>query len=301
MDLRVSVASAVLAGFLGSCASIQARSSDPIKLQMIPIEGGEFLLGSPSSQEGHQADEGPQLAVTIPSFRISRFEVTKRQYRAFVEASGYSSDTPCLVMGEDGRWFHDPDASWENPGFAQTEDHPVVCVSWVDAKAYAAWLGERTQGAGYRLPSEAEWEFVAKAGGTSTYWWGEDEERFCAYTNGADATVRALYPEWDRAGECDDGFAYTAPVGTYEKPNVFGAEDMIGNVWEWAADCYTDTHSDAPRDGGAVEVPDCEKRVLRGGAWDFGPFYLRTAYRGAWDGSQAFSNLGFRVAADKRP
>jgi formylglycine-generating enzyme required for sulfatase activity len=291
---------AVLAGALMGCASASLHQSSHAGPELIALEGGEFLLGSPAEHAGHQEDEGPQVRVAVPRFALSRFEVTVAQYRRFVEETGHASEFGCIVMSDSGVWEYDPSAGWQQPGFAQSDDHPVTCVSWLDAQAYVSWLNARHPGFAFRLPSEAEWAFAAKAGGTAVYWWGETEADFCGYANGADALSRAVFPSWERTGACEDGFVYTAPVGHYAKPNAFGLEDMAGNVWEWVQDCYTDTHADNPKDGTALDKEPCGKRVMRGGAWgDYGAFYLRTAYRGAWDGSQAFANLGFRVAADR--
>lgn len=294
----ISICCLALAGCVIPAAHGASMARTAIAL--VPIEAGVFQLGSPESEAGHQEDEGPQVRVDVPAFQIARYEVTVGQYREFIEDSGYVPEFGCLVLQGDGPWEYDPDGGWNNPGFAQEDDHPVVCVSWNDAQAYVRWLNQSNAYLRFRLPSEAEWAFAAKAGGTTPYWWGEKEGDFCSYTNGADAVARAQYPSWPMTGACEDGFVHTAPVGHYSRPNAFGVEDMVGNVWEWTADCYVATHSQNPADGTAVERPDCEKRVMRGGAWgDYGSFYLRTAYRGAWDGSQAFSNLGFRVAADK--
>ncbi|MEO1595947.1 MAG: formylglycine-generating enzyme family protein [Pseudomonadota bacterium] len=265
--------------------------------EMVWIEGGTFLLGSPPEEPGHIEDEGPQQRISIAPFAVSRFETTVAEFAAFVDDTGYEADARCLTMSENGSWNFDPDASWRDPGFAQDTNHPVVCVTWADANAYVAWLNSKSPDQRFRLLSESEWEYAARGGTSSPYWWGDVEDDFCRHTNGADITARAEYPGWPRTGNCDDGFLYTAPVGHYSSPNDFGVEDMVGNVWEWVADCYVDNYSAHPADGAPIKNPDCEKRVFRGGAWgDHGSFYLRTAYRGAWDGSMSFSNIGFRVA-----
>ncbi len=262
--------------------------------EMVQVAAGQFAFGSPEDEPERVADEGPQTEVAIQSFAISKFEITRGQFLQFVTQTGYQPTDICFHTDETGRWNPRLGATWEAPGFSQTADHPVVCVSWPDAKAYVAWLNDRAGDSRYRLLNESEWEYVARGGSTSPFWWGATADGFCAQTNGADRRGAKAYPMWDRAGDCDDGFVYTAPVGQYNNPNVFGASDLVGNVWEWVADCYADslsTTSSTP-----TQPSDCEKRVFRGGAWDYSPLYLRTAYRGAWQPDHGFTNLGFRVA-----
>lgn len=265
--------------------------------EMMTISGGEFVLGSPHDEVGHIKDEGPQRDIRVSRFELSRFEITVAEFRNFVSETGFKDDFGCFVMEPGRNWEYDPDASWEDPGFEQEDNHPVVCITWLAANAYIDWLNTQSGGGGFRLPTEAEWEYAARAGSTTPYWWGTNENDFCKYTNGVDRAARERFPNWERSGDCDDGFVFTAPVGHYDNANGFGVEDMVGNVWEWVADCYVDNYAEHPDDGSAVASAQCDKRVFRGGAWgDYGSFYLRTAYRGAWDGAQTFGNIGFRVA-----
>lgn len=293
----------VIAGLLlsTSCATTDqgptSRSDCDVCPTMVLVPSGSFEIGSDPSSPGHISDEAPQKTVTLDAFWASQHEITVGQYKAFVEATGYVGDGICLVMPEVGGWVHDPEADWSNPGFEQADDHPAVCVSWNGAQAYVAWLNEITGDTKYRLLSESEWEYAARAGSTTTYWWGEDEDAFCDFTNGVDQSARAQFPAWERSGNCDDGFVFTAPVGHYGAPNPFGLEDMVGNVWEWVDDCYVASFDGLPSDGRPQMPETCERRVLRGGAWgDYGSFYLRSAYRGAFVPEWAFTNLGFRVA-----
>lgn len=263
--------------------------------QMVAVQKGSFLIGSTQYNE----DERPQKKILISEFAVSRFEITVAEYRTFIEQTGYEEQSPCLVMGEGGSWYQNEDASWAEPGFKQEDDHPVVCVSWQGAKAYIDWLNAKIGSSSpqFRLLSESEWEYAARAGSETSYWWGENEDDFCQYTNGADEVSFEQFPQWAKTGKCYDGHLYTAPVGFYNKPNAFMLEDMVGNVWEWVEDCYVDNYRTIPINGQAQNASPCEKRVFRGGAWgDYGSFYLRSAYRGAWPGVSAFSNLGFRVA-----
>lgn len=265
--------------------------------EMVRITGGTFLLGSDAMDPGHQEDETPQVEVSISTFAVSRYEVTLKEFKAFIKATGYIDETVCLSMQDNGFWDYDPEKSWKNPGFEQTDDHPVTCLSWNTANAYVDWLNEQSSTEQYRLLTESEWEYAARAGSSSVYWWGDREDDFCNRTNGVDQSTQAKFPGWNRAGMCDDGYVFTAPVGHYQSPNAYGVEDMVGNVWEWVSDCYVDNYKDKPRNGMPQTVEQCEKRVIRGGAWgDTGSFYLRSAYRGAWTPEQSFTNLGLRVA-----
>ncbi len=266
--------------------------------EMVLVPGGHFTLGSSPSEDGHIADEAPQRAITLQPFAVSRHEITRGEFARFAEAVGHQNDPGCLVMSETGGWIYDPEASWREPGFEQTDAHPVVCLSWATAQAYVRWLNTETGTERYRLLTEAQWEYAARAGSTTAFWWGDDKHQSCRWTNGADAGARAVYPGWLLTADCEDGFIYTAPVGHFNQPNGFGVEDMVGNVWEWVEDCYVDTYATMAEDGSAQQVDgDCERRVMRGGAWgDYGAQYLRSAYRGAWRPDIGFSNLGLRVA-----
>lgn len=263
---------------------------------MIEVPAGSFLFGSPETEAGRTDDEGPQTTVSLKRFAVSQFEITRGQYQAFVTATHYQTEDICLSLQENGSWGYNPELNWQTPGFEQTDDHPVVCVSWRDVTAYIDWLNAQATDASYRLLTESEWEYAARGGTTSTYWWGENQAEFCKYTNGGDLLAGEAYSAWDRAGKCSDGYLYTAPVGAYKIANAFGLYDMVGNVWEWVADCYQPSLSSAYFSEKSVPEQDCEKRSVRGGAWDYSPLYLRTAYRGAWNPTQGFSNFGFRVA-----
>jgi formylglycine-generating enzyme required for sulfatase activity len=179
------------------------------------------------------------------------------------------------------KWEKDSARSWRDPGFEQTDDHPAVCVSWQDARAYTEWLSRET-GRDYRLPTEAEWEYVTRAGTTTRYWWGDDIGR-------NNANCYDCGSQWDRKG--------TAPVGTF-RPNGFGLYDVHGNVWEWVADCYEEdaykTHENYPAMVGSWY--DFCVRVFRGGSWVSIPRLLRSANRGGTVADFRISDVGFRVA-----
>jgi formylglycine-generating enzyme required for sulfatase activity len=174
------------------------------------------------------------------------------------------------------------DSCWRNPGFEQSYYDPVVCVSWADARAYAAWLSQIT-GLRYRLPSEAEWEYAARAGTATARYWGDDMAQICTYANVLEVGI-----------QCADGHLNTAPVGTF-RANAFGLFDMLGNVSEWTEDCWFPTHDGAPTDGGARSGSDCAQRVLRGGSWNADPWRVRAATRSGIAPGTRNAEIGFRV------
>ena len=207
-----------------------------MKLTLIPA--GTFLMGSPDSDKNAHDDEKPQHRVRITRpFYLGVYEVTRGQFRRFVDDSGYQTEAEKDGKGgcgwnEDAKKFEqNPRYTWLNPGFEQTDLHPVVNVSWNDAVAFAEWLG-RKEGRTYRLPTEAEWEYACRAGTTTLYFPGDDAEALAEVGNVADATAREKYPDWTYAIAVRDGFVYTAPVGRY-RLNAWGLHDMHGNVWEW--------------------------------------------------------------------
>ena len=265
---------------------------------MVAIRSGRFSMGS---EEG-DADEKPPHLVSIPNpFAISRCEITVGQFKQFVQDANYETVAEKNGKGcfswdlEKKNWEQQPERNWKNPGFAQNDNHPVVCVSWDDAKAYVKWLSHRT-GAVYRLPTEAEWEYVARAG-TKTARYYQDGKQ-CDYANALGQEAKSIADaDWTLA-ECSGGHIYTAPVASFWE-NQFGLFDMLGNVWEWTEDCWHENYQGAPTDGSEWKEAnggDCGRRVVRGGSWDLNPRNLRSANR-LWNGAdEAFGNLGFRIA-----
>ena len=263
--------------------------------EMVVMPAGTFQMGSPESEEGRDDDEGPRHEVTLSSpFAMGRYEVTRGEYAAFASTTGRSS-RGCLVLDRSGNWStDDDDASWRAPGFAQGDGHPVVCVSWEDAQAYVRWLSEET-GNGYRLPSEAEWEYAARGGTTTSRYWGNGSSAQCDHANGADALAKRVYLDWAVAF-CDDGAVHTASVGSYGA-NAFGLFDMLGNVYEWTGDCWHDTYAGAPSDGSAwTRGGVCGRLVLRGGSWSEYPWNLRSASRVGLSTGTRDDDIGFRVS-----
>jgi formylglycine-generating enzyme required for sulfatase activity len=242
-----------------------------------------------------RSDEKPVHTVSIAGFAAGKYEVTVEEYAAFVAATGHAATPGCRTdRNLDGRWEDDAVATWRDPGFPQTDRHPVVCVSWADANAYVAWLTEKT-GKAYRLLSESEWEYAVRAGSTSQFWWGDDANELCAYANGPDLAAKEKFPRWTTAS-CNDGQALAAPVGSY-KPNAFGLYDMAGNAWEWTQDCYVSSYEAQPRDGTAYSGGRCQRRALRGGSWVYGFADLRSGQRNGLPPPEIRGgDIGFRVA-----
>ena len=169
-----------------------------------------------------------------------------------------------------------------------------MCVSWNDAEAFVEWLGAQT-GQAFRLPTEAEWEYAARAGSTTKYHFGNSESQLCRYGNHADSSTDF---DW-RNKSCSDGVGKrTAAVGRYQ-PNSYGLYDVHGNVWEWLADCWNDSYAGAPSDGRAWTLGDCSLRVVRGGSWYLVPRNLRSASRYRYTRSNRFDFIGFRLVQDK--
>ncbi|MGO9004561.1 MAG: SUMF1/EgtB/PvdO family nonheme iron enzyme [Beijerinckiaceae bacterium] len=268
---------------------------------MVVVPPGSFTMGSPASEPGRFDNEGPQHVVSFAKpFAVGKFQVTRDEFAAFVNETGYDSGSPCWTFAE-GR----SNRSWRNPGFAQTGSHPATCLSWNDAQAYAAWLATKT-GKTYRLLSEAEWEYVARGqtqpGKYPRYFFGDDEKDMCRYGNGADQTAKEKVPGaqgWTVV-PCNDGYAYTSPVGSFQ-PNAFGLYDMAGNVLQWVEDCSADTYQGAPTNGSAMTTGDCSRRVLRGGSWIINPQFLRAAGRIGNSPDHRSNDVGFRLARTLNP
>jgi len=298
-----------------------------IGMRFVLIPAGTFMMGSDESpaslaqsypqydQKRLQdlGDEAPvhQVRITRP-FYLGQYEVTVAQFRRFVEQSGYVPESvadgtggygynpdydPASTIRGDAFEGRDPKYSWQNPGFPQRDDHPVVNVSWNDAVALCKWLS-KTEGVTYRLPTEAEWEYAGRAGTTTRYHSGNDPESLLRAANVFDDDAAQFWKRWARyALPASDGHPFTAPVGSY-KPNAFGLYDMHGNAWEWTADWYGDdyyAHSpvDDPKGPATGSV-----RVRRGGSWHTWPLYARISYRNWNSQSTRYTLVGMRLLRD---
>ena len=243
----------------------------PVCPEMVALPAGSFTMGSPDSEKGRNKDEGPQRAVSFAqAFAIAKFEVTFAQWDA--------------CSGE-GACAHKPgDQGWGR------NRRPVINVSWDDAKQFVAWLAKKT-GQPYRLPSEAEWEYAARGASTAL-------PANMPFATGA--TINYRQANYDanfvyNGGKMGIYRQKTLDVGSLPR-NGFGLHDMHGNVWEWVEDCYKDSYAGAPANGTAVLARDCSLRILRGGAWNYYPQLLRSAYRYATAPGVRLDNVGFRVA-----
>jgi formylglycine-generating enzyme required for sulfatase activity len=255
-------------------------------------------MGSPRDEAGRDADEDP-APVILPRFAISRFPVTLGQYAAFADETGRGAPGGCITSRiAAGRWTANPSATWRRPAFTAGDRDPVVCVSWADAQAFAAWMKTKT-GQTYRLVSESEYEYAARAGATTAYFWGPDAGDACAHANGADAAARRAFPI-SRALTCDDGFARLSPVGSFN-PNAWGLYDIAGDVWSWTADCYAASYQANPKNGLPLDLDMCGDRVVRGGSWLYDPVYLRSAARGYNIPDFRNYQVGFRVGRSLGP
>lgn len=240
---------------------------------MVVVPAGRFVMGSPDDEPDHEQDEGPQHDVTIPkAFAVGKQEISRAQYAAFITATGHDVGTVCSQWT--GTGFSSTEGSTVlSPGIEQTNDHPATCVSWRDAKSYAKWLSKRS-GFTYRLLTEAEWEYAARAGSSDAFATGQILDATSVNFNNSS----------------------TVPVGHYAA-NGFGLHDMQGNVWEWTEDCYAKSYADAPDDGSAFVSPGCE-RTYRGGAWANSSKDMRFATRGENEPDKRANIFGIRVARD---
>jgi formylglycine-generating enzyme required for sulfatase activity/predicted Ser/Thr protein kinase len=279
-----AAAAATVAGTVSTTASALARAEPLSSFRdcahcppMVVLPAGSFVMGSPLSDAEAAAWERPARPVTLArNFALGRYEITNEQWRA------------CVAAG----------ACRPSPSTAAGANLPVVNVSHADATDYTGWL-TRITGRRYRLPTEAEWEYAARAGTRTPWFWGRGAERRCAYANGKDRAGpagRGASPA--PVAECADGHAGLAAVGSL-RPNWFDLHDMAGNVWEWTADCWRDSHAGAHADGRAVGAGGaCAARVTRGGSWRSGAAQLRSAARSRSAADHRGGNVGFRVAAD---
>jgi formylglycine-generating enzyme required for sulfatase activity len=252
---------------------------------MVVIPAGEFMIGSPPDEKERSGDEGPHHLVRIAKpFAVSKYPITVGEWKSFIAATGHAMGDSAYVF-DGNAWKDTQGRGWTNPGFPQDDRHPVTCVNWQDAAAYAAWLANKT-GHTYRLLSEAEWEYSCRAGTDTPFYFG-----------------RTITPD---QANYDGNYAYdggskgafkkgTTPVGSYPA-NAFGLHDCHGNVWEWVQDCWNENYNGAPTDGTAWATGDCNRRVVRGGSWVNDPRDLRSAFRVGGDGSDRVKYLGFRLA-----
>ena len=296
--LRIALAFAAIL-ILGGTAPDRAFQECPECSQMIAIPAGRFLMGSPAHEPGRFDSEGPQHVVSVKAFALARYPVTSEQFLAFLNATGYQPQ-PCNAMLGLG-WKQLRRGLAATPTDVEPSRWPAVCLDWKDAEAFIAWINGRaraahpdigklySKGSGpYRLPSEAEWEYAARAGTNTARWWGDAVGEGNANCNGCGS-------KWDNK--------LLGPVDAFPA-NAFGLSGMLGNAWEWTADCWHPSYRGAPADGSAWSDNFCIRRVVRGGAWNNIPIFVRSAARAGASENGAdqdydYSTLtGFRLARD---
>jgi formylglycine-generating enzyme required for sulfatase activity len=277
-----------------------------IKLDLVLIPAGKFVMGVPEHTDGalpSQPSELPvhRVQITRP-FCMGVHEVTVAQFRAFVEATGYR--TTAETSGKGGSHLFTtntdtetrPDLNWRNPGFTQTDDHPVVQVSWHDAVAFCEWL-TKTEGKRYRLPTEAEWEYACRAGTSTRWYFGDYANHLTRFANVADEELRKVYGSYRSALSVSDGHAFTAPIGSYI-PNEFGLYDTHGNVWEWCNDWFNPVYYSYTPPENPAGPGDGKTRVQRGGGFLHIYDDSESGHRDSGPPDQAQSSLGFRVVQE---
>jgi formylglycine-generating enzyme required for sulfatase activity len=259
------------------------------------LPAGRFKQGAADDDLSASPVEKPQHVVDLAApLAVSTNDVTVGEFGRFVAETGREMNG-CDVY--DGSWHVQANASWSNPGFEQTANHPVTCVSWNDAVAYAQWLSAK-QGHAYRLPSASEWEYAARGGLDAVRPWGRESDA-CAMANVADRSAARRYPGWS-VFACEDGHVNTAPVGSFQA-NAFGLNDMLGNLFQWTQDCWRADYVKAPTDGSARSDGDCAQHELRGGSWFSTPRFVSASHRNRFAADYRTSSVGFRLVRMVEP
>jgi|GEM_PF-511552 len=276
------------------------------------IASGDYLMGCSKSDRSCKSAEKPVTPVQVAGFKLAQNEVTVREFKAFVEDTGYETDAEINAGGFTGcwarseklgisretvRWGWLKGKSWKNPGFTQTDEHPVTCVSWNDANAYTKWM-TRKLGKTVRLPTEAEWEYAARAGTSQRYSQAASSKDLCTFENVADKTKSKTGSAWPSPVKCTDKYWTTAPVKTF-KPNAFGLYDMLGSVSEWSGDVWLDKLPQQPVSRSANTAGDANQRVLRGGSWNGKATDVRVSARKKAPRASRASITGFRVVIEE--
>jgi formylglycine-generating enzyme required for sulfatase activity len=306
---------------------IPRQIRNPAGMNFVLIPAGEFMMGSEESPDSFAksypqydrerfrqlGDEAPVHKVRITrAFYLGQHEVTVGEFRRFLEASGYRPESeadgtgaygynpgydPAKTARGDAFEGRNPKYSWRNPGFRQGDDHPVVNVTWNDAVAMCKWLSQ-TEGKTYRLPTEAEWEYAARAGTRTRYYTGDDPQSLLKAANLFDADAAQNWKKWaDYALAGHDGFAFTSPVGSLA-PNGFGLYDMHGNAWEWTADWHDEHYYAVSPPADPKGPPTGTVRVRRGGSWHTWPFYARSSFRN-WNTQETrYPLVGMRLVRE---
>jgi len=307
--------------FLAASAASAPKPTKPLKAGqnfkdcatcpvMVVIPGGEYTMGAAPDEPGYFEIEGPQHKVKVKRFALGKFDITKAQWEDFAKDTHRKPIPGCYWTGRTKGMEADPQGSWQDTGFTQVDSSPVVCISWTEIQEYLQWLGKKT-GRTYRLPSEAEWEYAARAGSQTLYSWGNTPSHDLANYGGEKCCggLKQGKDQWD----------YTSPVGSFP-PNKFGLYDMHGNVLQYLQDCLALSYAETPIDGSAYQrnvtlqatgelaemvnnKQSCSMRICRGGDWADPPSQIRAGFRsfapGPGESLEAYrsAGVGFRVAA----
>lgn len=279
--------------------------------EMVAIPSGEYLMGSSKEEFNGEdqyktmyQDETPQHPVTVKSFGIAKYDVTRQQFAIFSKETGFKSKGCYTFKGKNwlvGRkhWFFDKTADWKNPGFKQAEQDPVVCVSWNDTQKFIIWINTKVSNKNsgkYRLPTEEEWEYAARAGTVTPMYWGGDRSEQCKFENTRDLSKEKMDPIGPYV-DCDSGYAETSPVGSFHS-NPWGLFDMLGNVYQWVSDCNSLGYANQLPATPEVITISCSYRRTRGASWATIPIGVRSASRGASKFDTPNSTIGFRLAVN---
>ena len=310
MSIRYGAVVLLIGALCATAATAQERGRTAVSLpetfteqvtgmEFVLVKGGCYEMGDTFNEGGR--DEQPLHTVCLEDFYMGKYEVTNAQFRAFVDATKYRTTEESKGTGwglqkdGPGDWKDQSGLNWRHPiwpgdSIEKKMDHPVVQVSWNDAKEFARWLSTRT-GRAIRLPTEAEWEYAARSGGKKDrFSWGNGDPS----GNVADTSFKKVQPKAEVFPNYDDGFKYTAPVGSF-KPNELGIYDMTGNVWEWCQDWYGEQYYEESPKRNPTGPASGLKKVDRGGSWSNMPSIARAANRDDADPNYAFFNVGFRL------
>lgn len=329
MKFRTLIASVLIIFLLPSCATIDKQKEKDIRgpsdERMLPaagkatwrepetgmtfvwVPGGCFEMGQTDSERNDlladvkeenylnwYGDEILLHGVCLDGFWMSATEVTVAQFGKFIAASGYKTDAEKEGFSRmwTGDWVTKKNYTWQNAASAGNPNHPVVNVSWHDAKAMATWLSRKNSQV-FRLPSEAQWEFACRAGKKEVRFWGDSPQKACSYANIADQSARKKYKD-TAIHDCNDGFIDAAPSGFFQ-PNAFGFYDLLGNVWEWCEDWYGENYYQVSPLKNPQGPAYGNYRVMRGGFWLSGPNDVRCANRSREIPQGRADTYGFRL------
>ena len=302
--IMVPTANAMASGTKNSLQPFEHFQDCDVCSEMIALPSGKYMMGATEAEfsgtdqnRSMYFDETPRHETVVKSFALAKFDVTKKLFKIFADETGFRGKGCQIFNGKE--WVNDANADWENPGFVQTEQDPVVCVSWSDAQKFIAWINSKTASRTsqkYRLPTEAEWEYAARAGTVTPMYWGSDHTKQCEFENTRDLSKERVNPVGPYAN-CDGGYVGTSPVGSF-RSNPWGLFDILGNVHQWVSDCNVIGYAAPPPTNPEAMAVSCSFRRARGGSWASIPIGVRAASRAGYKINTRESVIGFRLAAD---